>query len=270
MSVGDTLVRAGSAATVGELAQRIEQLERFLSGGVGPIDLMGTASHGAVDIGGPAQAFRRLYALGITVGAVDLDLTTVAQQLTATSPAIYTAAGAHDATTDVTTLRFMVLGVGGQGGGGGGGAVVIGNEDEPSSSGWPGLPAAFGGSIIQRAVSTDSITVNVGSGGDGGDGGLSDGSVDTGTIHGRVGSIGGSTTVAVNGIVRVTLTGGTGGNGGLTIRLGASGHSNNTPTPAPVTTGPGSGGSGRGTGMAANGGAGIQGAHGFCLLIPVA
>ena len=167
MSVGDSIQRVGSVATIAELAQRVEQMERFLSGGIGPVDLMGSPSHNAADLGGPAQIWRRLYAGGLTIGATDIDLTTVAQQLAAASAVIYTAAGDHDATTDITALRFLVLGAGAQGGGGGGGGGGVGGfaDREPGHPGHNGALAPLGGAIVTRTQPTDSIIVTVGAGG---------------------------------------------------------------------------------------------------------
>ena len=254
MSVGDTIVRTGSFATIGELAQRVEQLERFLSGGVGPVDLLGAASHGAVDLGAPAQAWRRLYALGITVGGVDLDLTTIAQQLAATAPAIYTAGGAHDATTDITTLRFLVLA---QGGGGGGAAGSPGSSDTAGGPGASGTPAPLTGAIIVRAVSSDPITVTVGAGGAGG-------AASSHPSDGPHGLIGGATTVAVAGVIRATASGGPGGQSTLAL----TGDFNRPGGGATAGNVPGAGGRGGGTNQ--QGDEGIQGPTGFALLIPVA
>ena len=257
MSVGSTIGRTGSVATVAELAQRLEAIERFLSGGIGPVDLMGAPANGAVDLGGPAQRWRRIYADGLTVGATPIDLTTVAQQLAATSPAIYTTAGEHDATTAITTLGFLVLGAGGQGGGGGAGYSA---NTEFSDSGYSGLIASIGGAIVMRARAGDSIVVTIGDGGDGGAGGPSY------PKAGSAGAVGENTIVTVGGVARVTLAGGIGGGGGNLQDTQIGSRASELIAP-PVSPGPGAGGlPSRGTA----GGAGTKGGPGFCMLIPVA
>ena len=256
MSVGSTIVRTGSAATVAELAQRVEALERFLSGGIGPVDLMGAIANGAVDLGGPAQRWRRIYADGLTVGATDVDLTTVAQQLAATSPVVYSTAGDHAATTAITTLAFLALGGGGQGGGGG---AAFSANGEFSDCGSSGLYGAIGGAIIMRASPTDSIVVTIGDGGDGGGGGLSY------PKPGAAGSVGGNTIVTVGGVARLTLAGGIGGGAGNFQDSDIGSQAANLEV-AQVNAGPGAGGLATRGGP---GGAGTKGGPGFCMLIPV-
>ena len=192
--------------TPAELQQAVNSLYAALRNGPPPLDAIGAPTDGTVDLGGPQNRYRALYATSIHLGTLEVDADFLAGLLQRSTISLTPAttgsgldlrsAGLVPADARNATIQGRSGGGGAGGGGGGGGEpfMTISNVRAQSGGGGGGVSSVELDSFVVSFGAADSIIAVVGSGGAGGVGGELNQDGSPGSAGGITSLIIGSTT----------------------------------------------------------------------------